>query len=246
MLSRLFFGEDVFISYSRRDGADYALGLADELTRRGFSCFLDQLGTEPGARLPASLKSRLRDSTVLVLVGSPAALNSEAVAQEVEEFKKTGRPIIPVYFEEGAAPRDSLVYRHVAGVALTGEMVGALASGRPSEEVVSRVEKSFNYTRRNARLRRVVWATVLGVALLLGAAAVVSAALVRGARRQADALVTAAREQKEAAEDAMRAAQARADEAEELMRRAEQQRREAQALAEHAAAVAAAARAGRR
>jgi hypothetical protein len=44
-VSRFLFGNDAFISYARRDATVYSLGLANELTKEGLSCFLDQWGT---------------------------------------------------------------------------------------------------------------------------------------------------------------------------------------------------------
>jgi hypothetical protein len=40
MSLRLLSADDIFISYARRDSSTYASGLADELTKRGFSCFI--------------------------------------------------------------------------------------------------------------------------------------------------------------------------------------------------------------
>ena len=68
--------DDIFISYSRRDANTYAVGLADALTRRGFFCFFDRLGTEANADLPPSLIATIRRCTMLVVVGSPAARES--------------------------------------------------------------------------------------------------------------------------------------------------------------------------
>src|SRR4029453_17338437 len=45
---RLLLGDDIFISYSRADGAGYAARLAGELTRDGLSCGFDQWGACPG------------------------------------------------------------------------------------------------------------------------------------------------------------------------------------------------------
>ena len=44
---------NVFISYSRADSSSYALSLASNLAGKGFSCIIDQWGTEPGT--PPSL-----------------------------------------------------------------------------------------------------------------------------------------------------------------------------------------------
>ena len=98
---RLFFplsGDDVFISYSRRNGALYAAGLADELTGKILSCFIDKLGTEPNHDLPPSLKKKIRNCTVFVLVGTEKAAQSPFVKKEIAEFKQTGRAILPIDF----------------------------------------------------------------------------------------------------------------------------------------------------
>src|SRR5262245_25628033 len=93
---RFFFGDDVFISYARADATTYALGLANALTAREISCFLDQWGTPPGDKLPQTLLTALRKSTMFVLVGTERAAASEPVRREVEEFIGCGRPIIPI------------------------------------------------------------------------------------------------------------------------------------------------------
>ena len=41
-LFQKLWGKDVFISYSRADGAGYALALAAQLSERGFACVIDQ------------------------------------------------------------------------------------------------------------------------------------------------------------------------------------------------------------
>lgn len=84
-LPRLY-ADDIFISYSRADASVYAFGLAEELGRRGFACFIDQWGTVPGLELPPSLVRRLTSCTVCVLVATPAALAS-AVRQEIETYR---------------------------------------------------------------------------------------------------------------------------------------------------------------
>lgn len=205
MISRLLFGEDIFISYSRAEGSTYAAGLADELTRLKFSCFIDQLGTEPDRELPATLKTKIRRSTLLVLVGTPRALASPSVRQEVEEFKKTRRPIVPISF--GDIPEDSTPNGVIPGLAVEPENEEALTTGTPSPQVVSRIVKSFNYTRRNERLRRMVWATVASVILLLGGAIWAGAVIIRKAnddaqRARDEAQAGLARAQKAEAEAA--------------------------------------------
>jgi WD40 repeat protein len=52
--------DDIFISYTRLDASTYAAGLADELTKKGFSCFIDKLGTDPDKDLPDMLLRKLK------------------------------------------------------------------------------------------------------------------------------------------------------------------------------------------
>lgn len=173
-LRQAWFGNDVFISYSRRDGAEYALALASELTKAGIVSFLDQWGTPPGTTLPEALRAAIRSSTMLVLIGTPGAASSANVRMEVEEFLKTGRSIVPVTFT-GA---DSVPgfpgtlesadwYPLIQGISLTFETQSALYEARPSQQVLTRIVNAEGFTRRSLRLRRVFIATVAGILLLL-------------------------------------------------------------------------------
>ena len=243
MLSRLIFGDDIFISYARADGSLYAVGLADELTKRSFSCFIDQLGAEPSERVPASLKSRLRGCTVMVLVGTPRALVSKQVRLEVEEFRRTGRPIIPVYFDTDD-PAQTPLHSLVTGLAVTREAEEALKFGRPSEAVVSRIVNSFLYKRRTARLRRLTVGTVAFVVLLLGGAVALSNTIIQranAARIEAEALRGEAEQQKEEAAKQEAAAKEANDKAQIALEAA----RRTKALADHNAAQVARCMAGK-
>jgi hypothetical protein len=103
MLQRFLFGDDIFISYSRRDGAAYAAALANELSAPAYdySCFLDQWGASAANMLSREVLRALRRSSVLVLIGTEAAATSPMVRQEVARFSQRGwwrphRPIIPI------------------------------------------------------------------------------------------------------------------------------------------------------
>ena len=191
---RFLFGDDVFVSYSRRDAADYALALASELTRRELSCFLDQWGTPPGSKLPEPLKAALRGSSMLVLVGTTGAAASENVREEVEEFLKTGRTIIPITFSKrgtGTAEdakealhgtlEQSAWYDLIRGTSVTVESLEALAAVTPSAPVIDRIANARGFTRRNRRLRQVFWGTLASIGVLLIAFATGSEILLRQA-----------------------------------------------------------------
>src|SRR5262245_8175617 len=149
---RYLLGDDIFVSYSRADALTYAAGLADVLTKRGFSCYLDQWGTPPGRELPATLKRSLRRSALLVVIGTERAAVSDAVGQEVAEFVKNKRPVIPIDF--GGTLDRAVWFPLIAGSAKTPETLTTLTSGEPSPAIVSRIEKSCSFTRRNQRVRR--------------------------------------------------------------------------------------------
>lgn len=195
MLDKIFkflLGDDIFISYSRADGATYAAGLANELAKPplNFSCKLDQWGTQAGAEMPESLKKSLRRSAVLVLIGTEGAAKSRNVALEIEQFKKTGRMIIPVIFD-GILLKNNLIYRdgvkrradldavpalaeteaswagEIEGLPVSWEKTGKLKTGNPSPEIVSRIEKTFTFSRKDERLRKTSLATAIFLLLLL-------------------------------------------------------------------------------
>jgi WD40 repeat protein len=167
---RLFFplsGDDVFISYSRRDGALYAAGLADKLTEKKLSCFIDKLGTEPNHDLPPSLKKKIKNCTVFVLVGTEKATQSEFVKKEIAEFKQTGRTILPIDF--GGNVANAIWYEEIPGLAVETEKDSeALETGNPSQNVTNFVEKSFNYTRRNQFMSRMFWGALSVFFILIG------------------------------------------------------------------------------
>ncbi|HEV7890352.1 MAG TPA: TIR domain-containing protein [Pyrinomonadaceae bacterium] len=173
----LLFRDDIFISYSRGDGGAYAAGLADKLTAKKFSCFIDKLGTEPDKELPASLKKKIRNCTLMVLVGTERGATSRFVAEEITEFKKTKRTIVPVDF--GGAVGRATWYKLIPGLAAEPEEnPKAMKAGEPSPNVISRIEKSFNYTRRNMRMMRLLVITT-AVLLTLIAASIVAAVVAR-------------------------------------------------------------------
>jgi WD40 repeat protein len=233
--------DDIFISYSRRDASTYAAGLADELTRRGFSCFIDRLGTDPDADLPDMLKRKIKSCAMLVVVCTEWAGTRQTIEEEIGEFLRTGRrtSVVPVDF--GDAVYSARWYRLVEGIAPEPEKnPRALDDGNPSPSVVSRIEKQFNYTRRNQRLRRVTYATaaVLVALLLASAVAGVYAAqqikVAKAASAAAENARTEAAGERSKADDARREAEAAQTEANKARDEAAEQRRLAGIAAEDA------------
>lgn len=211
--------DDIFISYTRLDASTYAAGLADELTKKGFSCFIDKLGTDPNKDLPDMLLRKLKSCAMLVVVGTERAATRQTITDEVSNFLEAGRrsSIVPIDF--GGAIYRAKWYPLVEGIAPEPEKnPTALDDGEVSPSVVSRIEKQFNYTRRNQRLRRaaISMAVVFALLLLAGVGAGVYARqqiiLASAARLAADQAMRDAEIERKKANEAKDAADlARAD-----------------------------------
>lgn len=255
-VKRFLLGDDIFISYSRADAINYAPGLANQLAKLKFSCFLDQWGTPPGKELPKPLRRALDRSTVLVLIGTNGAARSQPVMEEVKKFLKTRRPILPISFDgslESASWFDS-----IEGLARTPESTEALVTGNPSEAVIARIEKSFKFTRRNLRMRRIFLGTLLAISALIAGGTAWGSSIVAQARdaeqnrktaveqaRQADELKLTAEHDRVKAETAREAADKLATladtkrvDAEKKAGKAETRARKATSLARQQTAIA--------
>jgi WD40 repeat protein len=188
--ARLLFGRDFFISYSRRDAAAYAATLASRLSAH-YSCYLDQLALPRGAELPSPIRREVRRATVLVLVGSPGAVDSIYVRDELQLFLGTGRPLLLIDIDGGLerVPRDSPPWSNLVGVYRQRESYEALQRAEPSASVLAYLRDSFTFTRQDRRLRVASAAAALLLLVVLIVASVVSAVTTRtaaDAARRAD------------------------------------------------------------
>ena len=93
------FGNDFFISYASKDARTYAVALAEKLRTQGFECFLDSTEYAKGDDWRRTGKRALRKTSKLLLLGSPAALDSGPVLHEVEAFQSAKRTIVPNDFD---------------------------------------------------------------------------------------------------------------------------------------------------
>lgn len=164
------YGYDFFISYARSDASGYAFALDKSLTRRGFYCFYDRRENPPGEKL--WLQKALKKSSALILVGSPASLESQFVLQEVEGFAPLRRRIVPIDVGQTIskmAPTHSIKAYLKGDVVWASESLDHLLSG-PSSEVLEDLESSFTYRRESAkRLRFLTQMSVLLFMLLIAA-----------------------------------------------------------------------------
>ena len=229
-LNRLLFGDDIFISYSRLDGYEYALRLSTLLTR--YNCFVDQLETTPGAEVPQRVLDRLKNASVLVLVGTPGAAQSEAVLQEVDLFLKSGRTMIPITVN-GALEQSTWFDSHVKGLPLAIENSTQDIPNEPTEHVLIRIEDSFKYARKRKVLRTMLVSTLLFVGFSITGVSWWSAERVQSANDDvaaANTKVLNAEKQVELADTLAASAQRAADASNKLAREAERRSTKADSL----------------
>ena len=164
LLQKLW-GKDVFISYSRADGAGYALALAAQLSERGFACVIDQWGmTIPGLRTPEKVHRLLRNCRALVIVGTRASGASPHVTAEIEGFINTLGMIIPIDLD--GTIREARWWPMIEGLPITVDPGGSGAAS-PGANIVERLTNALTFHRRDQRLRRIASATALMLVLML-------------------------------------------------------------------------------
>jgi WD40 repeat protein len=159
---------------------------------------------------------------MLVLVGTESAAASINVMKEVIEFKKTGRPIIPITFLNGQdfsrsrrsyvpenlkGTLESATWHHeIAGIAKTYESKERLKAADensalgPSPHVITRIVNAEDFVSRSRRLRKTFWTTLVSLLGVLTVTGVIALVLITKAYAQ---VATAKRDQ--AAADSARA-----------------------------------------
>lgn len=92
-----------FISYSRLD-SDFALKLAEDLQAGGASIWLDQIELEPGKPWDMEIQRALMACNRMLVVLSPASVNSTNVLDEVSFALKKQKTVIPVLYQDCEIP----------------------------------------------------------------------------------------------------------------------------------------------
>ncbi len=157
-------GNDIFVSYSRADSLDYALFMANQLSSKQYFCYLDQFHNHPGEKIPEELINALKSCSAMVIILSPKAFQSKAMFQEVIEFKKTGRLIIPIKIEH---IKELGVYEEaLKGLAITTEKTDAWQNSKPSKKIIDRIIGSFIYRKRLKVLKTV--GTIITTLIIAG------------------------------------------------------------------------------
>src|ERR1044071_5993365 len=89
----------VFISYSRRDAAQFADELVAGLELAGFAPFLDRHDIAAGEDWEARLGGLIEQSDTVVFVVSPESVKSERCVWEVERTLANSKRLLPVVYK---------------------------------------------------------------------------------------------------------------------------------------------------
>jgi photosystem II stability/assembly factor-like uncharacterized protein len=121
--------QTAFISYSRED-SEFALRLAGDLKAAGAAVWLDQLDIAPGQRWARAVEDALNDCPRMLVILSPASVDSTNVEDEIAFALEEGKIVIPVLYRECRIPfrLRSLHYVHFKSdyVRSLAELVRAL------------------------------------------------------------------------------------------------------------------------
>jgi hypothetical protein len=92
-----------FFSYGRED-SDFALQLAGDLKAAGASVWLDQLDIVPGQRWDRAVEDALANCPRMLVILSPASVNSTNVMDEVSFALEEKKTVIPVVYRDCTIP----------------------------------------------------------------------------------------------------------------------------------------------
>src|SRR3954453_2603461 len=192
------FGYDFFISYCWADGRHYAQELQRKLKNQGFNCFLDSSDYAKGDNWRATGQRALKKTSRLILVGTPKAVLSEPVANELRIFSGLGQRVFAIDFGGAlssiGAKEGIFKYLDPEMLRVKEEETKPALDAGPSEEVLRQIRDSFNLLRQTQR--RVRWLTFLATVLaVLAVVAAISLVIAKYQTAQAVAAKNDARQQ---------------------------------------------------
>jgi TIR domain len=138
----------VFISYSRKDSAEFADELVAGLELAGFAPFLDRHDIAAGEDWEARLGGLIAESDTVVFVISPEAVKSERCGWEVDKTIELSKRLLPVIFKPVPEPEIPEKLRRLQFVRFdTGR-----ALTRSITELVEALRVDLDWIREHTRL----------------------------------------------------------------------------------------------
>ena len=102
----------VFVCYARADQA-FALPLAEQLKARGVGVWIDQAENQVADDWDRDIDRALRECSHLLIVLSPASVDSREVRGELRTALDLGKPVLPVLYQPCEIPRQLRVVQFV-------------------------------------------------------------------------------------------------------------------------------------
>jgi hypothetical protein len=189
----IFFGGtdyDIFISYKRGEADLYGSALASYLTEKKYRCYFDQHVRDEGQDdLPVSLKKAVRNSTMLIILGTTQVDSSKWIRQEIEAYnQRKKKNIIPVNFGDAETQK---WFELVKIFHSPNESLENLKTGKPSSLILETITNSFNFKKRNERLQNRALLVISSVIILMVGGIVISNNIVTKAQYEAQAAMNA-------------------------------------------------------
>ena len=101
-----------FFSYSRED-SKFALRLAEDLKTAGANVWMDQLDIEPGQEWDDAIEHAVSESARMLLILSPASVQSKNVRNEIAVAIDENKTIIPVLYQDCVVPLNLRRVQHI-------------------------------------------------------------------------------------------------------------------------------------
>lgn len=101
-----------FVSYSRAD-AEFSLKLAEDLKAGGANVWLDQLDIEPGERWARAVQTALSSAPRVLVILSPASVNSTNVEDEIAFALEKRKKVIPILYQDCEVPFQLVPFQYV-------------------------------------------------------------------------------------------------------------------------------------
>jgi NAD-dependent dihydropyrimidine dehydrogenase PreA subunit len=102
----------VFISHSTEDHS-FVLRLASALREYGVPIWIDDWDIPPGADWDLTLDNALYNCAQLLIVLSPASVNSPEVRSELRTALEENKPVVPVLYRQCRIPRRLRLIQHI-------------------------------------------------------------------------------------------------------------------------------------
>src|SRR6476620_4479335 len=138
----------VFISYSRRDSAEFADELVAGLELAGFAPFLDRHDIAAGEDWEARLRGLIEQSDTGVFVVSPEAIKSDRCVWEVDKTLALSKRLLPVI---NIAVPDNLIPEKLSRLQFVRFDAGRGVT-RQLPELADALRQDLNWIREHTRL----------------------------------------------------------------------------------------------